>query len=86
MSGWLNLTQLGPAPNQKHQALLGAPKIVHCEDQHLMSTYTLFLAVVGPILCEPDKTANGGPRRYKCHDKQIAGMEPGHFMWKEAKG
>jgi len=30
MSGWLDLTQLGLAPNQKHQALLGAPKIVHC--------------------------------------------------------
>src|ERR1043166_1082831 len=30
MSGWLDLTQLGLAPNQKHQAFLGAPKIVHC--------------------------------------------------------
>ena len=30
MSGWLELTQLGLAPNQKHQAFLGAPKIVHC--------------------------------------------------------
>ena len=30
MSGWLDLTQSGLAPNQKHQALLGAPKIVHC--------------------------------------------------------
>jgi hypothetical protein len=30
MSGWLDLTQLGLAPNQKHQALLGAPKIIHC--------------------------------------------------------
>jgi hypothetical protein len=30
MSGWLDLAQLGLAPNQKHQALLGAPKIVHC--------------------------------------------------------
>ena len=30
MSGWLDLTPLGLAPNQKHQALLGAPKIVHC--------------------------------------------------------
>ena len=30
MSGWLDLTQLGLAPNQKHQALLGAPKIVQC--------------------------------------------------------
>ena len=30
MSGLLDLTQLGLAPNQKHQALLGAPKIVHC--------------------------------------------------------
>jgi hypothetical protein len=29
MSGWLDLAQLGLAPNQKHQALLGAPKIVH---------------------------------------------------------
>ena len=29
MSGWLDLTQLGLAPNQKHQAFLGAPKIVH---------------------------------------------------------
>jgi hypothetical protein len=28
MSGWLDLSQLGLAPNQKHQALLGAPKIV----------------------------------------------------------
>ena len=27
MSGWLDLTQLGLAPNQKHQALLGAPKM-----------------------------------------------------------
>jgi len=32
MSGWLDLTQLELAPNQKHQALLGAPKIVHCGD------------------------------------------------------
>jgi hypothetical protein len=30
MSGWLDLNQLGLSPNQKHQALLGAPKIVHC--------------------------------------------------------
>ena len=30
MSGWLDLSQLGLAPNQKHQAFLGAPKIVHC--------------------------------------------------------
>src|SRR5215213_3528768 len=30
MSGWLDLAQLGLAPNQKHQALLGAPKSVHC--------------------------------------------------------
>jgi hypothetical protein len=30
MSGWLDLTQSGLAPNQKHQAFLGAPKIVHC--------------------------------------------------------
>jgi len=29
MSGWLDLTPLGLAPNQKHQALLGAPKFVH---------------------------------------------------------
>ncbi len=33
MSGWLNLTQLGLAPNQKHQAFLGAPKIVQCAEQ-----------------------------------------------------
>ena len=26
MSGWLDLTQLGLSPNQKHQALLVAPK------------------------------------------------------------
>ena len=30
MSDWLDLAQLGLSPNQKHQALLGAPKIVHC--------------------------------------------------------
>ena len=30
MSGCLDLAQLGLAPNQKHQAFLGAPKIVHC--------------------------------------------------------
>jgi hypothetical protein len=30
MSGWLDLIQSGLAPNQKHQALFGAPKIVHC--------------------------------------------------------
>src|SRR5215216_5253358 len=35
MSGWLVLTQLGLAPNQKHQALLGAPKIVHCGERYL---------------------------------------------------
>lgn len=34
MSGWLDLTQLGLAPNQKHQALLGAPKIGHCGEQY----------------------------------------------------
>jgi hypothetical protein len=33
MCGWLGLSQLGLAPNQKHQALLGAPKIVHCGEQ-----------------------------------------------------
>jgi hypothetical protein len=33
MSGWLDLNQLGLSPNQKHQALLGAPKIVHCGEQ-----------------------------------------------------
>jgi len=32
MSGWLDLAQSGLAPNQKHQALLDAPKIVHCGD------------------------------------------------------
>src|SRR6185503_5961874 len=32
MSAWLDLTQLGLAPNQKHQAFLGAPKVVHCGD------------------------------------------------------
>src|SRR6185437_4661903 len=30
MIGWLDLTQLGLAPDQKHQAFLGAPKIVYC--------------------------------------------------------
>jgi len=34
MSGWLDLTQSGLAPNQKHQALLGAPKIVHCGERY----------------------------------------------------
>src|ERR1044071_9469969 len=38
MSGWLDLTQLGLAPNQKHQALLGAPKIVHC-GEHMEFTW-----------------------------------------------
>ena len=33
MSGWLDLAQLGLAPNQKHQAFLGAPKFVHCGEQ-----------------------------------------------------
>jgi hypothetical protein len=33
MSGWLDLTQLGLSPNQKHQALLGAPKIVQCGEK-----------------------------------------------------
>jgi len=33
MSGWLDLTQLGLAPNQKHQAFLGAPKIVQCGEK-----------------------------------------------------
>ena len=33
MSGWLDLAQLGLAPNQKHQALLGAPKIVQCGEK-----------------------------------------------------
>jgi hypothetical protein len=37
MSGWLDLTQLGLAPNQKHQALLGAPKIVHCGEPKFLS-------------------------------------------------
>jgi hypothetical protein len=36
MSGWLDLTQLGLAPNQKHQALLGAPKIVHCGEPRIL--------------------------------------------------
>ena len=36
MSGWLDLTQLGLAPNQKHQALLGAPKIVHCGETNIL--------------------------------------------------
>ena len=31
---WLvDLNQLGLAPNQKHQAFLGAPKIVHCGEK-----------------------------------------------------
>jgi hypothetical protein len=34
MSGWLDLSQLGLAPNQKHQALLGAPKIVQCGEHY----------------------------------------------------
>jgi hypothetical protein len=33
MSGWLDLAQLGLAPSQKHQALLGAPKIVQCGER-----------------------------------------------------
>jgi hypothetical protein len=33
MSGWLDLLNWGLAPNQKHQAFLGAPKIVHCGER-----------------------------------------------------
>ena len=33
MSGWLDLAQSGLAPDQKHQALLGAPKIVQCGEE-----------------------------------------------------
>jgi hypothetical protein len=35
MSGWLDLAQLGLAPSQKHQALLGAPKIVQCGERFI---------------------------------------------------
>ena len=42
MSGWLGLTQLGLSPNQKHQALLGAPKIVHCGETLVEKNRTKF--------------------------------------------
>src|SRR6185369_11249027 len=35
MSGWLDLAQLGLAPNQKHQAFLGAPTLVQCREPRL---------------------------------------------------
>jgi hypothetical protein len=37
MSGWLHLAQLGLARNLKHQALLGAPKIVHGGEQKVLT-------------------------------------------------
>ena len=39
-SGWIDLAQLGLAPNQKYQALLGAPKIVHCGEEFLAQPFT----------------------------------------------
>jgi hypothetical protein len=58
MSGWLDLSQLGLAPNQKHQALLGAPKIVHCGEHGMTkvvrTTLTAFsLAILSVVtLCD----------------------------------
>jgi hypothetical protein len=51
MSGWFDLTQLGLAPNQKHQAFLGAPKIVHCgekiDEQAIRKGGLSFVAKIG---------------------------------------
>jgi hypothetical protein len=53
MSGWLDLTQLGLAPNQKHQALLGAPKTVHCGlPQGLLEALTLVGQLLHPQVLE----------------------------------
>jgi hypothetical protein len=39
MSGWLDLTQSGLSLNQKHQALPGAPMIVHCGDISVLGSF-----------------------------------------------
>jgi hypothetical protein len=44
MSGWLDLTLLGLAPNQKHQALLGAPMIVQCGEALAEKNRTSFVS------------------------------------------
>jgi hypothetical protein len=57
MSGWLDLTQLGLAPNQKHQALLGAPKIVHCG---LSRSHAALIGAYVPMLATRSEWADLG--------------------------